>query len=356
LRRGLQKAFYNNWKILFLVLVMEAFKTLILNDEEVKSLLSMRDVIDAVEVAFREKGLGRVQMPPKVYIFFDKYSGDLRTMPSYLEEIDVSAVKVVNVHPENRGRYNLPTVMATVILVDPKSGFPLAIMSGTAITDMRTGAAGGIAAKYLARRNSKVLGLIGAGAQARTQLTALLEVFRSLDEVRVWSRSKDRREEFIEEMSVKYGGLVEMFSVGSVEEAVRGADIVVTATPSRTPLVMDNWVSPGAHFNCIGADAPGKEELDPSILKRAKIVVDDWEQAAHSGEINVPLSKGFISEEDIWAELGEVIAGKKAGRASDDEITVFVSTGLALQDAVTASLVYRRALERGVGVKARLVF
>jgi alanine dehydrogenase len=229
-------------------------------------------------------------------------------------------------------------------------------MSGTAITDMRTGAAGGIAAKYLARRNSKVLGLIGAGAQARTQLTALLEVFRSLDEVRVWSRSKDRREEFIEEMSVKYGGLVEMFSVGSVEEAVRGADIVVTATPSRTPLVMDNWVSPGAHFNCIGADAPGKEELDPSILKRAKIVVDDWEQAAHSGEINVPLSKGFISEEDIWAELGEVIAGKKAGRASDDEITVFVSTGLALQDAVTASLVYRRALERGVGVKARIVF
>ena len=129
----------------------------------------------------------------------------------------------------------------------------------------------------------------------------------------------------------------------------------MTATPSRAPIVMGDWVEPGMHFNCIGADAPGKEELDPSILKRAKIVVDDWEQASHSGEINVPLSKGLLSKSDVWAEIGEVVAGKKAGRVSDREITVFVSTGLAIQDAVTADLTYRRALERGIGRKVKVV-
>ena len=323
-------------------------ETLFLSDDEVKKLISIREVIDVVEFAFREKGLGRVQMPPKIYLHFDKYNGDLRAMPSYLEEIDVSAVKIVNVHPENRVKYGLPTVMATIVLVDPRNGFPIAVMGGKTITDMRTGAAGGIAAKYLARRNSKIVGFIGAGAQARTQLAALLEVFGSFDEVRVWSIDKTKRK-FKEEMDAKYGHLCRIVAVESAEKAVRNADIVVTVTPSRKPLVMKDWISPGTHFNCIGADAPGKEEIDPMILREAKIVVDDWEQASHSGEINVPLSKGLISKENIWAELGEIVAGKKAGRTSDDEITVFVSTGLAIQDAVTANLVYKKALGNKAG-------
>jgi len=323
-------------------------ETLFLSDDEVKKLISIREVIDVVEFAFREKGLGRVQMPPKIYLHFDKYNGDLRAMPSYLEEIDVSAVKIVNVHPENRVKYGLPTVMATIVLVDPRNGFPIAVMGGKTITDMRTGAAGGIAAKYLARRNSRIVGFIGAGAQARTQLAALLEVFGSFDEVRVWSIDKTRRK-FKEEMDAKYGHLCRIVAVESAEKAVRNADIVVTVTPSRKPLVMKDWISPGTHFNCIGADAPGKEEIDPMILREAKIVVDDWEQASHSGEINVPLSRGLISKENIWAELGEIVAGKKAGRTSDDEITVFVSTGLAIQDAVTANLVYKKALGNKAG-------
>ena len=323
-------------------------ETLFLSDDEVRELISIREVIDVVEFAFREKGLGRVQMPPKIYLHFDKYNGDLRAMPSYLEEIDVSAVKIVNVHPENRVKYGLPTVMATIVLVDPRNGFPIAVMGGKTITDMRTGAAGGIAAKYLARRNSRIVGFIGAGAQARTQLAALLEVFGSFDEVRVWSIDKTKRK-FKEEMDAKYGHLCRIVAVESAEKAVRNADIVVTVTPSRKPLVMKEWISPGTHFNCIGADAPGKEEIDPMILREAKIVVDDWEQASHSGEINVPLSKGLISKENIWAELGEIVAGKKAGRTSDDEITVFVSTGLAIQDAVTANLVYKKALGNKAG-------
>jgi len=330
-------------------------ETILLSDEEIKDLISMRDIMDAVELAFREKGLSRVQMPPKMYLVFGKYNGDLRVMPSYIEEMDVSAVKVVNVHPDNREKYSLPTVMAVIILVDPKNGFPMAIMGGKTITDMRTGAAGGVAAKYLARKDSRVAGFVGAGDQARTQLAALLEVFGSFGEVRVWSRSEEARTRFKSEMTMKYGHLCKIITVKNVREAVDGADIIVTATPSRMPLVMDEWIQPGTHFNCVGADAPGKEEIDPLILKRAKIVVDDWEQASHSGEINVPLSRGLLSKSDIWAEIGEIVAGIKPGRISDDEITVFVSTGLAIQDAVTANLVYQRALKLGVGRKIKII-
>jgi alanine dehydrogenase len=324
-------------------------QTLLLGEEEIEQLLSMDEVTRAVESAFREKGLGNVQMPAKLYLFYTKYNGDLRAMPSYLEESDVSAVKVVNVHPDNRAKYDLPSVMATIILIDPKNGAPLAIMGGTTITDMRTGAAGGVAAKYLARKDSEVVGLVGAGAQARTQLAALLSIYRELEEVRVWSRTATTREAYIDEMKPECRNVAKMVAVESAKDAVEDADIVVTTTPSRKPIVLSDWVGKGTHFNCIGADAPGKQELDPAILTRAKIIVDDWEQASHSGEINVPLSKKIITRQNIWGDIGEIVAGAKPGRTSRDEITVFTSTGLAVQDAVTAELAYKGALARKVG-------
>jgi len=325
-------------------------KTLLLTESQVKRLLTMDEVMKSVELAFAEKGLNRAQMPPKLYIFYQKYNGDLRAMPSYLEGLDISAVKVVNVHPNNKTKFNLPTVMATVVLIDPKNGAPIAIMGGTWITDIRTGAAGGVAAKFLARQDSKIVGLVGAGAQAKTQLMALLSLYGHLDEVRVWSRTKETREGFVAEMKQPSAENVSrMFPVERVEDAVRNADIVTTTTPSRAPVVMGDWISQGTHINCIGADAPGKQELDPSILKRAKIVVDDWEQASHSGEINVPLSQGMLGPENVWSGLGEIVAGLKKGRTSNDEITVFVSTGLAIQDAVTANIAYRKALASRIG-------
>ena len=329
-------------------------KTLILTDNEVKGLLSMAEVMEAVESAFREKGLGRAQMPAKIYLFYKKYDGDLRTMPSYLESLNVSAVKIVNVHPQNRSRHNLPTVMAIIVLIDPETGAPTAIMGGTTVTDMRTGASGGIAAKYLARKDSKIAGFIGAGAQAITQLSALLQIYRDL-EVRIWSRSEKTKQKFINEIAPVHGHLCKATLVGTVKEAVEGADIVVSTTPSRKPLIMNASVSPGTHFSCIGADAPGKQELDPAILKRAKIVVDDWEQASHSGEINIPLSQGIISKEDVWAEIGEIVAGLKPGRQTDGEITVFTSTGLAVQDGVTAKIAYDKALEIGTGKSVEIL-
>ena len=324
-------------------------KTLIVTDNEVRSLLSIGEVIEAVEEAFEEKGLGYVQMPSKPYVFFEKYGGDLRVMPSYLERMEISAVKVVNSHPNNPSFYGLPTVIATIILVDPRNGAPKAIMGGSYITAMRTGAAGGIAAKYLARKTSKIVGLVGAGVQARTQLMGLLSVYGKLEEVRFCDKVKEAGCKFIAEMEPKYGHLCSLVPVESAKEAVEGADIVVTTTPSRQPVVMDEWICEGMHLNCIGADAPGKEELDPAILKRAKIVVDDWKQASHGGEINVPLAKGILKKEDIWGNIGEIVASIKAGRTSPKEITLFTSTGLAIQDAVTANLAYEKALTKNVG-------
>ena len=322
-------------------------KTLLLTEKDIKRLLSIGEVIGAVESGFREKGLGRVQLPPKPYLFYGKYNGDLRVMPSYLEEPDISAVKIVNVHPNNPVKYKLPTVMATITLVDPKNGAPIAIMGGTWITAMRTGAAGGVAAKYLARPDSRVVGIVGAGTQARTQLMALNEVLKEIEEVRVTDIVKASRERCAEEMTEKLG--LNVRCVDSVKETVEGADVVVTVTPVREPIVKSEWIGPGVHINAIGADAPGKEEHDPELLKRAKIVIDDWEQASHSGEINVPLAKGIIARENIWAEIGEVVAGLKPGRTSPDEITIFDSTGLAIQDAVTAELAYKKALAKGIG-------
>jgi len=322
-------------------------KILLLTEKDVQQFLSIDEVMEVVESAFREKGLGHVQMPAKLYLFYRKYNGDLRVMPSYIEHPDVSAVKIVNVHPENRNKYCLPTVMATIILVDPKNGTPLAIMGGTKITNLRTGAAGGVAAKYLARKDSKIVGLVGAGAQAKTQLMVLKEVLKKIEEVRVTDIIRASREKYAEEMSEKLE--LNVRAVNNIKDAVRGADVVVTVTPTRVPIVKSEWIGAGTHINAIGADAPGKEELDPELLKRAKIVIDDWEQASHSGEINVPLAEGIITKENIWAEISEIVAGLKVGRTSPDEITVFDSTGLAIEDAVTAELAYKKALAKGVG-------
>jgi len=329
---------------------MAYMKTLILAEKDVKRLLSMEEAIEAVELAFAEKGMKRVQLSLKVHLPYHKYNGDLRTASSCLEGLDISAVEVVNVHVDNRSRFKMPTVMGTVIMIEPKNGSPIAIIGGTYLTDLRTGAVGAVAAKHLARKDSKIVGLIGAGAQAKTQLMALLTVYGSLEEIRVWSRTKHTREEFLAHVKKEQGKrITRVVPVEQAEEAVRGADIVATTTPSNVPIVLDDWIRPGMHINCIGADAPGKQELDPAILKRSKIVVDDLEQGLRSSEINVPFSQGLLDQKNIWCGLGEIVAGLKQGRASDDEITVFASTGLAIQGAVTANIAYKKAMAHGLG-------
>jgi len=317
-----------------------------LSETEVKASLTMEETIEAVEEAFREHGFGKAQMPPKSYLYYKKYDGDLRTMPAYLEELDATGVKVVNVHPANPGA-GLPTVMAVVILNSPKTGAPIAMMGGTHLTNMRTGAAGAVAAKYLARKDSRTVGLVGAGAQARTQLLGLAKTF-DIEKVLVADVSLDRARALEKDCRSFLGA---DYEVSSEIKYVCNSDILVTTTPSRKPLVKNEWIVEGTHINAIGADAKGKEELEPAILKRSKVVVDDIAQASHSGEVNVPLTKGLFSTEDIYASIGEVVAGKVLGRESDEEITVFDSTGLAIQDVATATKIHQKALKTGIGTK-----
>jgi alanine dehydrogenase len=321
--------------------------------DEVRQVLQIEDVLSLVEKAFEEKGLKRVQMPPKSYLFFEKYDGDLRIMPSYLEKLDEPGVKVVNVHPGNPEKYGLPAIMATILLFDPHTGAPVSIMDGTLITAMRTAAATSIATRFLARKNSKILGMVGAGYQAPFQLEALRRIL-NLEMIKVYGKHKNKAEKLSKQMGTKLG--VEIRAVNRIEDAVKGVDILVTITPSRSPIVKNEWVDEGMHINAVGADAPGKQELDPRILKRAKIIVDDWEQASHGGEINVPFEEGMIIKEDIYAELGEIVAGLKSGRLYDEEITVFDSTGLSIQDTITSWHVYKLAKEKGLGKEISLTF
>ena len=323
-------------------------ETILLNQSQVKELTTMKEIIENVETAYEFHAERKVQMPPKEYIFYKKFRGDLRIMPCFVRGLNESGVKNVNVHPDNPRKHSLPTVMAMIELVDPKTGFPVSVMDGTWITDMRTGAAAGVATKYLARDNSEVLGLVGAGVQAATGLEAIMEVM-DIKEVKVSCRTCETRDLFAQRASEKYG--IPVKSVDTIKEAVQGADILLTTTPAREPVVKSKWVSPGTHINAMGADAPGKQELDSHILQKSKIIIDCWDQASHSGEINIPVQEGIVRQSDVHGKIGDVIIGSIPGRTSDEEITVFDSTGLAVQDIVTAWNVYEKALQKGIGQK-----
>ena len=320
-----------------------------LTEEDVKSLLTMDEAIAAVEKAFYDHGMGYTQMPPKSYLYFPKYNGDLRTMPAYLEGQNQAGVKIVNVHAENP-KIGLPTVMALLTLISAKNGMPLAIMGAAFLTAMRTGAAGAVAAKHLARHNCRVVGMIGAGVQAKAQLLGLSRHFK-IEHVIIFDTSQERSQSLEREcrefLDCEY-------MIGSKPQEACQCDILVTTTPSRRPVVKDRWVLPGTHINAIGADAKGKQELEATLTKRAKIFVDDMAQAVHSGEVNVPISEGELLPENIYAEIGHVLAGKKTGRESDKEITIFDSTGLGIQDVATGFAVYENALQTRRGTKLPL--
>jgi alanine dehydrogenase len=320
-----------------------------LTEEETRSLLTMDEAIIAVEKAFYDHGMGQTQMPPKSYLYFSRYDGDLRTMPAYLEGQDLAGVKIVNVHTRYQD-IGLPTVMALLVLNSSRTGAPLAIMGAAYLTSMRTGAAGAVAAKNLARPNSHVVGMIGAGVQARTQLSGLTRHFR-IEQVIV-SESSLERAQSLEDDARSFLNC-DYLIAASTEEACQ-CDILVTTTPSRRPVVKDKWIMPGTHINAIGADARGKQELESTLMKRARVIVDDLTQAVHSGEVNVPISEGKLAPHDIYAQIGEILAGKKPGRTSDTEITIFDSTGLAIQDVAAGNVVYEKALARGLGMRMKL--
>jgi alanine dehydrogenase len=319
-------------------------KVLWLSEADVAALADTASVVPLVEEAFRALAEGRAHMPPKIYLSFPESGGDLRVMPAYLPGLSMAGVKVVNSHPGNPSK-GLPTVAAVLVLNDPDTGMPLAVMAAGRLTALRTGAGGGVAAKALARPDAAVAGLVGVGRQALPQLEALVVSF-NIREVKAAGASLGEAREFCRLAAPRFSAA--FTPCASVQEACE-ADIIVTTTPSRRPVVLSDWVRPGTHINAVGADAPGKQELEPALLRRARVFVDLEEQAFHSGEVNVPLSKGDLKPENIAGNLGDVLAGKTPGRRTAEEITVFDSTGLAVQDVSVAVWVYQKALKEKKG-------
>lgn len=312
-------------------------QTLYIREEQVREMLPLVEAIEAVEAIFRDKAEGQVIMPPKLIIPLP--GGDFRAMPAYLPRQNIAGIKVVNSHPNNRER-GLPSVMATLVVVEPETGFPLAVIEATYLTALRTAAAGALGTRTLANPNPRKLAILGAGTQGRFQLLSHKLILPNLEQICIWSLDEDLAWELKRDLEPQLG--VEIKVCPDPETAVKGANVVITTTPSRKPLVKNEWVSDGMHFTCIGADAPGKQELDPAILQRARIFLDDMAQGIESGEVNVPLHEGLLKPEQIVGELGEVLAGKKEGRKSDDEITVFSSTGLAIQDLACSAVILRK--------------
>jgi alanine dehydrogenase len=322
-----------------------ARKLRVLRASDLNGTLDMRDVLALIERAFAERGLGRTEMPPKSYLHFPDHEGVLLIMPGNLPQMNQAAVKLINVHTRNPVDYGLPTLIATVVLISPDTGEPMCIMDGTYVTGMRTGAVSGVATKFLARKDARVLGIVGAGFQGPFQLDGVRHSMQ-VEMVLVTDLIPERARK-LAETAAGYG--LKARACETVEEVVRGCDVLVTATPSDRPIVKNEWVHEGMHINCVGTYAKGKQEIEGAILKRAMVVVDDWEQASHAGEINVPLSRGEFDRSGVYAELPEIVAGLKPGRTDDAAITVFDTTGLAIQDVVTAWKAFEVAEQRNLG-------
>ena len=319
---------------------------LVLSDNEISSLLDMKEAIEVVEEAFLELEEGVAKQPKRIVIEIHEKKGAVLLMPAYLPKEEVISTKLITVYGENIMK-GLPTSHSVILLCDPDTGMIECLMNGNFITAMRTGAASGVATKYLARKDAKVCGIIGAGAQAWTQLWAVLEMAK-IDKVKVYDIVRERALDFAERAREKFN--VEVDAVKNAKEACENVDILITATTSKTPVLKGEWLKEGTHINSIGWMGRDGRELDSETVSISKIVVDKIDAAlSEIGDFLIPISEGKISRDHIYAEIGEVIAGKKAGRVNDREITLWKSLGQAIQDAAVAKLAYLKAKEKGVG-------
>ncbi|WP_435317109.1 ornithine cyclodeaminase family protein [Haloarchaeobius sp. TZWSO28] len=313
-------------------------QTHLLDGDDVQQYSPMTALVSAIEDAFAAYETGDAQMPPKSYIDLPQYNGDFRSMPAYMDagDWDAAGIKWVNVHPDNPSEFDLPTVMGTMIYSDPETGFPLAIMDGTELTMRRTGAAAAVATDYLAVEDASSLGIVGAGVQSYTQVEAIAAV-RDIEEVVVSDLDEARVAAFIDAFEDEFD-----VREGSIAEAA-SCDVLSTVTPVESPIVSAEDLGEHTHVNAMGADAEGKHELADEVLLNAKLVIDDYDQTTHSGEINVPFHEGVLSDDDIDGQIGEIVTGKIEGRTPADGVTVFDSTGLAIQDVAAAHVVYEAA-------------
>ena len=315
---------------------------LVLSKKDLENVLTMKDTINTVQEAFKGLATGESVIPPLILMDAPKHHGGWGIKAGVLNNQDVIGLKLSCGYFENPKKYNLPSIMGIVIVSDLKNGTPLALMDGLQVTAYRTGAVAGVAARHLARKDCEIAAVCGAGTQGRTQLIALNEIFK-LKEVRVYDIVPELREKYAKEMGMKLG--LNVRAVGSPAEALKGADVVSTATPSKEPYIRAEWVEPGTHITTVGSDEGDKQELDSSIYHKAKVVVDKREVASN---------KKYLKPELIYAEIGEIIAGMKPGRTNPDEITIMDSTGLGIQDVAAGLAAYRLAKEKGIGTWTEL--
>ena len=314
-----------------------------LGEADVRALLSMPELIEAMQAALAAFSSGGVKQPVRNVI--EASGGVFASMPALIDDPAAMGAKLVTVFHGNIGK-GLTTHLATIVLLDPATGALLAVMDGRFITEVRTAAVSAVAARYLACEDASTLAVIGSGVQARSHLEAL-SLVRRLREIRCWSPTAANLHKFVSE-SARFP----VRAAESAEAAVRDADIVVLATSSPTPAIDDGWVKAGACVVSVGACRPKEREMDPALVARGRLVVDSRAAALkESGDIVQAIREGRFAEDHIAAELGAVIANPKLGRTSDSEITVFKSLGLAVEDVAAANLVYQRACATGKGLR-----
>jgi alanine dehydrogenase len=325
--------------------------TLILTRRDVAALLSIKECTEAVEHVFRLHGEGKTQAPGVLAVHacdggFHIKAGVLQLNRSYF------AAKINANFPQNPMRLNLPTIQGVIVLSDADNGYPLAVMDSTRITAQRTAAATAVAAKYLARPESKTLTICGCGIQGRASVRALMGLFL-LEQVFAYDVDSTRSEKFANDLSTELAITVK--AVDQLEDAVLQSDICVTCTPSSQFYLTREHIAPGTFVAAVGADNEDKQELDPTLLAGSKVVADLVEQCAAIGELHHALDQKVMTKDQVYAELGEVVAATKPGRTSSDEVIVFDSTGMALQDVVTSALVYEKANQQGAGTTIELI-
>jgi ornithine cyclodeaminase len=327
----------------------------LLTRSDVQQSISMREAVEVVKRAFSQLSTGRAEVPLRIALSQPEHDGVTLFMPGYFKDSESLAVKIVSIHNRNAER-SLPRVNAIVIVIDPATGQPVAVMEGGYLTALRTGAASGAATDLLARRDAEVAAIIGAGAQARAQMIAVAAV-RPIKRFWIYARRRAGVEEMIAEMRPHLDPSVELLTADSPSQAVREARVICATTTSSTPVFDGADLRPGAHVNGVGAYKPEMQEIDCVTLKRAsKIVVDSRAGAlAEAGDLLVAIERGEIQLSDIYAEIGEIAAGLKPGRENDDEITYFKSVGNAAQDAAVAQAIYQRALQENLGVEIDLL-
>jgi ornithine cyclodeaminase/alanine dehydrogenase-like protein (mu-crystallin family) len=323
----------------------------LLTEDHVKSLLSMSELITAMEAAVARFSAREVLQPVRTVLSVGPTRAFFGLMPAYIEQPARLGAKLVTVFNENHAR-GLPSHLATIVLLDPETGALIALMDGRYITESRTAAVSAVSARHLSRPDASTLAIIGSGVQARSHLEAYSEV-RALSDVRVWSPNPRSRERFVHDMTGHVPA--RLHDCSSAERAIEGADLIVLATSSPTPVLDARWVAPGAHVVSVGACRPDQREMAPELVANSRLFVDSRAAAlVESGDVVMGIREQRFDESHIAGELGDVVLGRVAGRTGVDQITVFKSLGMAVEDVVSADVVFRKAIETGAGTELTL--